>query len=349
MNVLIPAYKPDERLLTLVRELHEQTDYRIVVVNDGSGSSYEPIFAALPEYCTLLVHDVNRGKGRAMKTGFAYILDQFPESSGVVIVDADGQHLIKDIQHVCREFTGHPGCIIIGSRRFTGKVPLRSRFGNSLTRQIFALASGIKLSDTQTGLRAIPVAELSALLELKGERYEYEMNMLLKAAESGIPMREVFIETVYLEGNKSSHFNVIRDSLKIYGVIFKFVLSSVVSFLVDYALFNLFYALSSSMANEAARMLLSVAGARVISSFVNYLANKKVVFKSKQNMGSTLLKYYLLAGTVLGINYCLMLLLVSVLGMAAPVAKIIVEILLFSLSYFVQRTLIFKSRPKTAE
>ncbi|MBQ9941903.1 MAG: glycosyltransferase, partial [Christensenellaceae bacterium] len=104
MYVLIPAYKPDNCLLDIVREIHENTDYSIIVVNDGSGQAYEPVFAALPDYCTLLVHDVNKGKGRAMKTGFTYLCEHGTKGDGVVIVDADGQHLLKDVVRVCEEF-----------------------------------------------------------------------------------------------------------------------------------------------------------------------------------------------------------------------------------------------------
>jgi len=344
LNVLIPAYKPDERLLVLVRRLHEETDFRIIVVNDGSGREFDNVFCALPDYCILLAHDVNRGKGCAMKTGFRHILDHFPGSGGVVVVDADGQHLLEDIQNVCRESAAHPDSLIIGTRRFTGKVPFRSRFGNTLTKYVFALASGVKLSDTQTGLRVIPLGVLPLMISLAGERYEYEMNMLLKAAEAGIPMREVFIETVYLDNNKSSHFHVVRDSIKIYGVIFKFALASLASFLLDYGLFNLlYYTLLASVNSQAMRMLWSVVGARVISSLFNYVLNKKLVFKNRQNTGATLLKYYLLVGFIMGCNYGLMLLLVNLLGMAAPIAKIVVDVLLFIASYLVQRKLVFQA------
>lgn len=346
MYVLIPAYKPDNCLLDIVREIHENTDYSIIVVNDGSGQAYEPVFAALPDYCTLLVHDVNKGKGRAMKTGFTYLCEHGTKGDGVVIVDADGQHLLKDVVRVCEEFTAHPDSMIIGARQFTGKVPFRSRFGNTMTKYVFAAASGVKLSDTQTGLRAIPIDCLAQLLDLKGERYEYEMNMLLHAAEVGIPMREVMIETVYIDDNSSSHFNVIRDSFKIYGVILKFVLSSIMAFLVDYAFFNLFYYLLGGKLEAATQLLIATVAARVISSLVNFFINKKVVFKNKDGAGSTLIKYYLLVLMILGANFGLMHVLVNLLGMNASLAKILVEAVLFIVSYFMQRKFVFKNKGK---
>jgi len=344
MYVLIPAYKPDMRLIGIVEEIHEKTDYAIVVVNDGSGAAFDEVFAALPDYCTLLSHEVNCGKGRAMKTGFAYIAGQAAADEGVVIVDADGQHLLPDVVRVCEEFAAHPQCMVIGSRRFTGKVPLRSRFGNTLTRHVFALASGVKLTDTQTGLRALPASALPEFCAIKGERYEYEMNMLLRAAELGIPMREVFIETVYIDDNSSSHFHVVRDSLKIYAVILKFAFSSIAAFLIDYALFNLLYYLLRGRMGPQMLLLVSTVGARIVSSLVNFTINKKVVFKSRGGTAAAFLKYYALAAVILAANYGLMSLLVTVLGLNASIAKILVEVTLFIVNYVVQRRFVFKNR-----
>lgn len=222
MNILIPAYKPDERLIELVETLLKEK-YEVLVVNDGSGKEYDSIFEKLNQNIVLLNHDKNKGKGRAMKTGFEYILNNFPESEGVITVDADGQHLPKDIEKVSKKMAEKPDKMVIGSRQFKGDVPLRSRFGNSVTKFVFAVVSGLRLSDTQTGLRGIPYSRLKEMSELEGERYEYEMNMLMHIAKNKIPVSEVFIETVYIEENASSHFNTIRDSAKIYKVIFKYI------------------------------------------------------------------------------------------------------------------------------
>ena len=349
MKVLIPAYKPDEKLLQTIAELHSETDYDIIVVNDGSGPVYDEIFAAIPEYCTVLSHAENRGKGRAMKTGFAHIAAHCPEADGVVIVDADGQHLTPDIKRVCERFAQHPDHIVIGSRQFTGKVPFRSRFGNSLTRVVFALASGVRLSDTQTGLRVIPAQYLESFCDLKGERYEFEMNMLLAAAESGIPMEEVFIETVYIDDNSSSHFNVIRDSFKIYAVIFKFMFSSLLAFLVDTAmvwLLNLLFAATGVTAGlgSSPSLSISVIGARVVSSLVNFFVNRNVVFQNGESVRSTIFKYYALAICILLVKLGIMELFVNILCIPLLLAQIVCEICLFVVSYIVQRKFIFRNK-----
>lgn len=222
MNILIPAYKPNENMVELAQTLLNE-GYEVMVVNDGSGEGFEEIFGKLDSKVVQLKHEINRGKGRAMKTGFEYILKNYPKSEGVITVDADGQHLPEDIEKVKKKMLEKPEKIIIGSRLFKGDVPLRSRFGNTITKFVFAVVSGLRLNDTQTGLRGIPYSRIKEMLELEGERYEYEMNMLMYIARKKMPISEVFIETVYIEDNASSHFNTVKDSIKIYKIIFKYL------------------------------------------------------------------------------------------------------------------------------
>ncbi len=346
MIVLIPAYQPDEQLVMLTERLVNNTNYHIVVVNDGSAPEKDAVFAKLPAAVVLLKHEKNSGKGRAMKTGMAYIYEHFPETEGVVIVDADGQHLLPDIQRVCEEQAEHPDAIILGSRQFTGKVPLRSLVGNTITRYVFALASGVMVHDTQTGLRAFSVKRIPELLALKGERYEYEMYMLLGAAEQHIPMREVYIDTVYLdEENSSSHFNPLKDSLRIYGSIIKFTASSIIGFLVDYVLVLLLAALFGNVGLEQKLVLLfSAVIARVVSSLCNFLINRRIVFKSDESIVNTAVKYYAVAVLILALNYLLLNLFNIVLSVPLAVAKLIVEALLFALSLALQRFFVFKAK-----
>ena len=191
--VLIPTYNPTERIIEVVRSLISAGFERLIIVDDGSRPECSPIFAALADMpqCTLLHHDVNRGKGRGLKTGFAYILEHMPECSGVVTTDDDGQHSPEDIQR-CAEKMEQSGRAVLGARDFTGDdVPPRSRFGNNCTRFVFRALCGIRITDTQTGLRALPVSYLPALAKLSGERFEYETNMLLEMKRLGLPFDEV--------------------------------------------------------------------------------------------------------------------------------------------------------------
>ncbi len=346
MVVLIPAYQPDKQLIALVDRFIQNTDFHIVVVNDGSKPEKDAVFAQLPDTITLLRHPQNCGKGRAMKTGMVYIQEHFPATEGVVVVDADGQHLLSDVLRVCAELEQHPDALILGSRRFTGKVPLRSKLGNTITRYVFALASGAMVYDTQTGLRAFSVSRIPQLLALSGERYEYEMYMLLGAAEQHIPLREVWIETVYLdEENSSSHFNPLKDSIRIYASILKFTASSLIAFVIDYVLLLLLvFALGYTGMKAQTVLLLGTVIARIISSLCNYFINRGVVFKSKDGVLTTVFKYYLVAALILALNYLLLLALNVALSIPLAVAKLIVEAILFALSMFLQRFFVFKDK-----
>ena len=251
MIVVIPAYEPDEKLLGVLRDFTEHTDFPIVVVNDGSSEACRSVFEAVETFprVTLLSHEKNRGKGAALKTAYAYIAEHSPADEGVLTVDADGQHLLNDCLKVCEAYAAHPDVLITGSRRFKGKVPLRSRFGNSITRGVFQLTTGKRVYDTQTGLRAFSASRIPEMVALQGDRYEYEIHQLLSCCTRGSGVYEVPIETVYIDDNSSSHFDTLHDSAKIYKVIFKFLgptflkfmSTSFVSFLIDFLSFCLIF------------------------------------------------------------------------------------------------------------
>lgn len=233
MIVLIPAYQPDGRLADLVHRLGR---HRVVVVDDGSGHAYAEVFAearlAGAEIVTL---DHNRGKGFALKTGFAHIGARHP-GEDVVCADSDGQHRPEDIEAVAARVGTGDAAMVLGVRRFTGPVPARSRFGNAATRLFFRLATGLAVTDTQTGLRGYPARMLRTLGEVPGDRFEYELRLLLRAARDRMPIEEVEIATVYLDGNRSSHFRPLRDSARIYRPLLAFAGSSLLAFAVDAAL-----------------------------------------------------------------------------------------------------------------
>ena len=239
MNYLIiPAYQPDLNLVKLVRLVHAKSDLHIIVVDDGSDADKKVIFDKLKGLATVLTHEHNQGKGQSLKTAYAYILERGTYGS-IVTADADGQHKIWDIFRVVNQSQEHPGALILGARAFSGKVPLRSALGNKLTRFLFKQQTGVAVSDTQTGLRAFTTNMLPFMLEVDGQRYEYEMNVLLAASKS-FPILEVPIETVYINDNEGSHFRPIRDGLMIYKDMFKFALSSLSSFIVDYLVYAFF-------------------------------------------------------------------------------------------------------------
>ena len=226
--ILIPAYKPDQRLVTLVDQLSNACQAPIVIVNDGSPAEHAPVFAALEAIprITLLTHPANQGKGAALRTGFRYIESLPAEITCIVTADADGQHSVKDILAVAETAAQKPEAMITGSRRFDKDVPPRSMFGNTVTRWVMRLFFGVRLWDTQTGLRAIPRRLLPALIEIPYDHYELEIVMLLIAQRRLVPLIEIPIETIYIEGNRGSHFKPLLDSARVYWVLLRYAFSS---------------------------------------------------------------------------------------------------------------------------
>lgn len=340
--IVIPAYEPDEKLIVLVDELLEQDNLKLIVINDGSSADKKAIFDDVRNKTQLLTHEVNRGKGAALRTAFEYIDKNAQGTYGVITADADGQHKPADIIRLAEALKTHPDKLIMGCRRFKGDIPLRSRFGNNMTKAVFRFAAGVGVSDTQTGLRGFSNRLMGFMLGLDGDRYEYEMNMLLEAARENIGFYEVPIETIYLDENKSSHFNPIKDSLRIYKDILKFSFSSLLSFIVDYLLYSVLFAFSG-------RIMLSNITARVFSSIFNFMLNKKVVFKNKENIYKTAVKYFLLAAGILAVNTLLLKTIVKYVIKNEYAAKIIVEVVLFFFSWAAQRSFVFKKKGMTTD
>ena len=337
--IVIPAYQPDNKLIKLIEKIHEKSDFYILVIDDGSSSKCKDIFDKAEQYATVLRHQVNHGKGQALKTAFAYIQQQ--NSYGTVVTaDADGQHKIWDIFRTANKASENPNKLILGVRAFTGKVPLRSRFGNSLTKALFKIQTGVEVTDTQTGLRAFTTNLIPFMLKIEGNRYEYEMNMLLEASKE-YQILEVPIETVYINDNEGSHFRPIRDGLMIYKNIFKFALSSLSSFVVDYLVYAIAI-LFLPTAPTSFRIFLANGLARVTSSIFNYSTNKKLVFKNDDSLVKTGMGYFGLAIGLFVLDTLLIRLFFTVFGINLLIAKIIVGILLFTVSWTVQKKLIFK-------
>lgn len=335
--VLIPAYNPDEMLLAVVAALIDRGFARIVVVDDGSGPASAPVFArlrTLPQVA-LLAHAVNLGKGRALKTGLNHILQAWPDAAGVVTVDADGQHLAADVAAVVASFLGRPDALVLGSRSFGRSVPLRSLLGNVITRGVFRLVVGTRIADTQSGLRCFPLALVPRFLALEGERYEYEMNVLVEAHRiAGI--REVGISTVYLQDNRSSHFNPLADSMRIYFLLLRFSFSSALASLVDFAVFALATALGAGL-------LRSMVVARAVAGSLNFVVNRNLVFRSSGRVPPALLRYAALLALLGGVAYLAIRALAEA-GVDVVLAKFLVETLLFLVSFTVQRSVVFTAR-----
>lgn len=336
---LIPSYQPDEKLIRLTEELSEYEEIWILVVDDGSGQDYQSVFRSLPEQVNVLSYPDNHGKGYALKTGLQWIYENETDLDAVVVtVDGDGQHAVADILKTAQAAAGHPDHLVLGVRSFGEGTPLRSRFGNKVTSMAFYLTSGVHLSDTQTGLRAFSVRQIPQMLAIPGDRYEYEMNVLQEAAHRHEPLDQIPIQTIYENHNSGSHFRTVRDSLRIYGCLFRFALVSLLSFLLDYLLFTAFS--MSGLLSAGANVL-----ARCFSSVFNYSMNRKVVFDNKGSPVTSAVQYFTLAAVILFLNTRLLVFLNGTLGWNLYLAKLVVEMVFFCLSYIVQKRFIFTDHP----
>lgn len=361
VTIIIPSYEPDEKLCQVVDAMLAEGFEDLVLVNDGSHPDHVQPFldAAARPGVTVLTHEVNKGKGRALKTAFAWCIQNRPEIDGVVTVDGDNQHNARDVRACAEAMVREPDKVWLGVRDFSlEQVPLRSRLGNTITRTIMKLACGTAITDTQTGLRAIPARFLPAMCQIAGERYEYETQMLLSLRSEGIGLGEVPIETVYIDENQTSHFDPLRDSWKIYKIIFRhmfcsrgsfaaFAASSVTCFLLDNGLFTLFNGAVLGRMADGGRELASTLCARAISSVVNFLLNRHLVFRSRGAAGQSAARYFLLVvvqGSVSALLVYLLNALLHVSNVMETTIKIPVDMLLFLISYSIQKKWVFRDK-----
>ncbi len=350
--ILIPSLNPDEKLIKTIEGLKEVGFKNFIIVDDGSDASHQNYFPASDQENNFIVlrHSFNKGKGAAIKTAFKFIMKYSTSLAGVITVDGDGQHDPEDVKNCAEALLREGDKIILGCRDFTlPQVPPRSRFGNKTTSFIFKTLCGIKISDTQTGLRGFPVQHLPFLLNVKGDRFEYETNMLLKFKQAGIELCEVTIKTIYEEeGKHKSHFKTVRDSIRVYSFILGFWLSSTASAIIDLLLFYLLNKLCGGIFGSFS-VLISTVIARAVSSFANFTINRSQVFDFDGSSKKALLRYYALAIPQMLVSAGLVSLL-SLVFSANPeiktVLKLLVDVVLFFISYRIQQTWVFSTAAK---
>ncbi|MGK9146808.1 bifunctional glycosyltransferase family 2/GtrA family protein [Plantibacter flavus] len=364
--LVIPAFEPDERLVELVRDLRFRAPgCEVLVVDDGSGPRFARVFEWARSAGAIVIGTPdNRGKAAALRAGFAWAMARRP-GRAVICADSDGQHRVHDILRVAEVLqayeadaggsegaVGATPLVVLGGRRFAGAVPARSRFGNGLSRFAFRFATGTALHDTQTGLRGYPARALPWLLDVPGERFAYELQILLDASNRGYGVVEVPIDTVYLDHNASSHFRPVVDSMRVLLPLLVYSASSLLSFLVDTVALLVLHAATNSL-------LVSVLGARVVSASGNFVLNRQLVFRRRRRAAASadepprtsiplraqVLRYGSLAVALLVANY---LALAGLTALGAPLlpAKVATEGALYLVSFHVQRVFVFGRRSR---
>ena len=334
--VLIPAFNPDNNLVLLVERLSSMDFSWIVVVNDGSTQESDLVFkkiGAIPK-TTVLQHSINKGKGAALKLGLDHIYLNFPDALSVVTADADGQHALEDIDRLAQCSRNTPDAVILGARQFKKTVPFRSLIGNKFTNFVMRLFFRMDITDSQTGLRVIPRHLIPKLLTITYNGYEFEMEMLLLCRKAKIALIEIPVRAIYLEGNKTLHFNPLIDSVKIYLVLFRYFGVSLVSATLDFFVFIIAYRVFNSI-------LMTTYISRSAALIVNYGLVRSVVFKSRKKFYRTFPKYLLLVCISGFISAALINYFVQFYHIHIIIAKIISESTLYLANFLIQKDLVF--------
>ncbi|GAA1929517.1 GtrA family protein [Nocardioides hwasunensis] len=358
--VVVPSLHPVRKhFLPFLEELVRKSPGAVVVIDDGSGEEYRPIFAQAESLgCIVLTHPENKGKGRALKTGLRHCVDQLPHLSGVITADSDGQHAVDDIERVAAELDRLAGAgtpaVVLGSRTFdAADVPPRSRMGNTMTTSVIKALFGRRVSDTQTGLRGLPLGVAARAVDIKGEKFDYEMNQLIWLITIRHQVVEVPIRTIYHDTDNSiSHFRPIRDSLWIYFLILRqflvFIGVSAASAIIDLAAYYVLIDFVFGPGRTTAHVAVAVALARVLSSVVNFVLNRTVVFHDPSAAVPAARRYYLLAVVIMIASSAGTAVLSVLSGGHDMWAKIVCDVVLFCASYAAQQRWVFAKTPPAA-
>lgn len=352
--VIVPAYNPDKKLfLKFANELVKEFS-KIIVINDGSKKECDETFEEIAELGNIKIvkHGVNLGKGRALKTAFNEVINNYSDCIGAVCADCDGQHCVEDIIKCYEALKQNKNNYILGARDFNQHdVPAKSRYGNKITRNIFKLFIGIKIQDTQTGLRALGIDLMKKFMKVNGERYEFETNVLIECKDECIDITEVPIKTIYIEKNQTSHFNPIKDSICIYKLFAKYILSAISSFLIDIVLFYFFYKWLNNWNiikevtvfgkwNIINNIIVATIAARIISSLYNFRINGKMVFKSRNK--KSLRRYIALVIIQMFMSAFAVNFICAITALPDLLVKVIVDLIIFVINFVVQREFVFK-------
>ncbi len=248
-------------------------NFKVIVVDDGSGENYKSIFTKAAELSELITFEKNQGKGAALKAAFTYIKENCPDYQNIITADSDGQHKSEDIKRVSEELS-QGASFVLTVRKRVDKIPFRSKIGNNLSKFVYTTLTGHYFSDNQSGLRGFCRKHLDWLTVVGGNRYDYEMNMLYYADMQSIPITTIQIDAIYIDNNSTSHFNPLTDTLKIYRQLFKSARITLFAFLLCETLI-LFTAIF--LGNHYIHFTVSAAG--TAATVFHIIMNKFVVFK----------------------------------------------------------------------
>jgi putative flippase GtrA len=353
--ILIPAYKPDKKILSnIVEQLTSFDVAKIIIVDDGSGPAFKSVFEHVKTFPQTIVlsHQINLGKGAALRTGFSHIMESSMQCQSVITVDADGQHLPEDVGQIIQSVNKHPDSLLLGVRGFKGNIPFRSLLGNKVTHMIFRGFVGKNISDTQTGLRAIPYSLLNDMMALKADRYAYELEMLLTLIQKGVPIKEIPITTVYEDNNSSSSFKPVSDSIMIYKTLLlwwfafrfkqmlKYSISGILSTIADFGVYIL-------LINLSCGFVVASIVARILSVIIHFSTNKYFTFSHRDVPDlQEMLKYLFVVAFNLISSIVLIYIFITYLSAGEVFAKVAAQMILFLTTYALLNGFVFLGKKR---
>ena len=345
--IAIPTKEASPAMLPLVKDLRRAGFRKIVIVNDGCDPSCDPVFeTAREDYnCDILQHAVHLGKGRSLKTAFNYILETYPQCSGVITVDDMGRHCIEEVEQCAAEMSVHPDDLILGCRDFTNvKVPWGAKLNNKLTRALVRILTGIDVTDTSTGLRGMNKELMKQFLNCQGEGQDFELNMLLECKAAGIRIREFNTEVEYVgQDIEDPEYNPLIHSGRIYVVFVRYCITSVVATVLDFILFTTAIA-SLKWRFPSYYIVFSTIIARVLSGLLNFYLSKNTVFRNKDDAKPMIWRFFMIAALQMLLSAVFVTLLYKIMPITETFVKLIVDAILFIVFYQVQREWVFTSK-----
>ena len=320
--ILIPLYAPSKDLGTLMNDLMESRFSNIVLVKNEN----IPFKMDEPKEIKTVIHNE---KSTALEKGFEVILKDHPHAEGIIVVDADILYSVHDIESVVEALTTNPDDIIFAVRK-TENEAKKAKLGDRLINALFDLLEKRDQKNWPSALRALSTKNMKTLLDQTGS--------LESAEKLGITTRKVPIYT-----EEQSFYERLMELIRMYRVFIKFTASSLFSTVVDLGLFAIFiYLLRGTF--PTSYIMISTIIARIVSIFVNYTLNNKLVFKRKNEKKGSFIRYITLAIIEMFGSGMLVTFIVNTLIPFETFTKILVDGSLFFVGFLIQRKFVFTAK-----
>ena len=316
--VLLVAFEPKSNFLSFVQEI-KQAGFEVLVINDGSPVSFDSIFLEVSKMVKVLKHEFNRGKGASIKTGLEYIQTYCKENYVVVTMDSGGDYTLEDVEQISKEAIINTNSLLLGSRR-RKNTSIVNNIGKEVMRFAYQKKTGLDIYDTQANLRAFTNFLTPFLLSVKGNRFNYEMNVLLSCAEKKINIKEIALVNKEVEEIvKEEHQEEVIPEREI----FKTVCFSIFGIGIDFCLFLILSLFSKNG-------LLSLVFARILSALFIFNKEKPQMIQKMFDSSKISTYYFLFVGGQLVCSVLLFLLLNSALHLPLLFAKIVTEVAMYA-------------------